>query len=179
MFRRVNDAIAFEDSGDVNQGKLADITSETGTIVFLAPSANVGSVDSDQNFVQRADEGIYYGLNSGRFFSDDIGATPLLQTIPTDTLASSCPKIALARGWLARRGGDGAATRVFSGRKFGSDRRRNVMFEAISAASVCGANGSGGHRPARPLGHRQVGEALASCRRASTTRLCAHTPAQT
>ncbi|MBS02392.1 MAG: hypothetical protein CMQ24_06765 [Gammaproteobacteria bacterium] len=88
MFRRVNDPIAFEDSGDVNEGKLADITSETGTITFLAPSANVGSVDADQNFVQRASEGIFYGLNSGRFFSDDIGSTSLLQTIPTDALAT-------------------------------------------------------------------------------------------
>ena len=88
MFRRVNDPIAFEDSGDVNEGKLADITSETGTITFLAPSANVGSVDADQNFVQRASEGSFYGLNSGRFFSDDIGSTSLLQTIPTDALAT-------------------------------------------------------------------------------------------
>ena len=88
MFRRVNDAVAFEDSGDFKQGKLADTTSETGTIVLLAPSASVGSVDSGQSFVQSADQGIYYGLNSGRFFSDDIGPTPLLQTIPTDTLAN-------------------------------------------------------------------------------------------
>ena len=88
MFRRVNDPIAFEDSGDVNEGKLADITSETGTITFLAPSANVGSVDADQNFVQRASEGIFYGLNSGRFFSDDTGSTSLSKTIPTDALAT-------------------------------------------------------------------------------------------
>ena len=87
-FERVNDQIAFEDSGDINAGKLSDITSERGAIIFLAPAANVGSVAADQNFVQRAASGIFYGLDEGRFFSDDIGSTSLLQTVPDGAVVS-------------------------------------------------------------------------------------------
>ena len=78
-FSRVNDAIAFGE-GDTRQ----DLASANGSIVFLAPLANVGSQAQDQNFVQRASEGIFYGLEQGQFFSDDIGATPILQDIPSD-----------------------------------------------------------------------------------------------
>jgi hypothetical protein len=82
-FQRVNDPIPFG-QGDTNQ----DVSSDSGTIVFLAPVASVGSTDASQNFVQRAAQGIFYGLNEGQFFSDDIGNTQVLVTIPAATTAN-------------------------------------------------------------------------------------------
>jgi hypothetical protein len=82
-FQRVNDPIPFG-QGDTNQ----DVSSDAGTIVFLAPVASVGSTDGSQNFVQRAAQGIFYGLNEGQFFSDDIGNTQVLVTIPQATSAN-------------------------------------------------------------------------------------------
>jgi hypothetical protein len=76
-FSRVNDPIAL------GQGESApDIKSSGGSIVFLAPIADVGSADVGQNFVQRAGDGIFYGLEEGQFFSDDIGSTAISATIP-------------------------------------------------------------------------------------------------
>jgi hypothetical protein len=82
IFQRVNDPIP------VGQGDtIQDVNSEAGTIVFLAPVASVGSTDASQNFVQRAAQGIFYGLNAGQFFSDDIGNTQILVAIPQGTTA--------------------------------------------------------------------------------------------
>ncbi len=80
-FTRVNDPIPIGQGGTTQ-----DINSVNGAIVFLAPLANVGSADVGQNFVQRAGTGIFYGLNKGSFFSDDIGSTAILNSIPTGTL---------------------------------------------------------------------------------------------
>ena len=80
-FSRVNDPITLG-QGDSNQ----DINSRNGSIVFLAPIANVGSAVADQNFVQRAGSGIFYGLEEGQFFSDDIGSTAIIAEIPNDTV---------------------------------------------------------------------------------------------
>ncbi|MBT7370666.1 MAG: hypothetical protein HN816_08475, partial [Gammaproteobacteria bacterium] len=79
-FSRVNGPIPLG-QGDTNQ----DVRSTNGTIVFLAPVADVGSAAVDQNFVQRAGGGIFYGLDQGSFFSDDIGSTNILNGIPSDT----------------------------------------------------------------------------------------------
>ena len=80
-FSRVNDPIPLG-QGEMNQ----DINSQNGSIVFLAPIADVGSAVADQNFVQRAGSGIFYGLEEGQFFSDDIGSTAILAQIPIGTV---------------------------------------------------------------------------------------------
>ncbi|MBO6656344.1 MAG: hypothetical protein JJ934_05600, partial [Pseudomonadales bacterium] len=77
-FTRVNDPIPLG-QGEENQ----DVRSTNGSIVFLAPVANVGSTDADQNFVLRAGSGIFFGLDQGSFFSDDLGATAILNSLPT------------------------------------------------------------------------------------------------
>ncbi len=80
-FSRVNPAIAL------GQGQnTQDISSSDGAIIFLAPVADVGSAVSDQNFVQRSPTGIFYGLEQGQFFSDDIGATGILSSIPDNVI---------------------------------------------------------------------------------------------
>ncbi len=76
-FARVNDPIPLG-QGD----STPDIRATSGAIVFLAPVANVGSAEATQNFVQRSGGGIFYGLEEGSFFSDDIGSTLILNTIP-------------------------------------------------------------------------------------------------
>ena len=76
-FVRVNDAITFGDAAAT-----PDISSE-GSISFLAPTASVGDATAGQNFVQRSGAGIFYGLDSGSFFSDDIGTSAILTTIPS------------------------------------------------------------------------------------------------
>jgi Repeats of unknown function (DUF5649) len=81
-FSRVNDPIPIGQGNDVQ-----DVNSAAGSIIFLAPVADVGSAEVGQNFVQRADAGIFYGLDQGQFFSDDIGGTIILSTIPDTTLA--------------------------------------------------------------------------------------------
>ncbi len=81
-FTRVNDPIPLG-QGDTNP----DIGSG-GAIVFLAPSADVGSANVGQNFVQRSSVGIFYGLDQGSFFSDDIGGSSILNSIPSDTIAN-------------------------------------------------------------------------------------------
>jgi hypothetical protein len=84
-FERVNDPITFGDDDAV-----PDVATGTGSISFLAQVANVGSTDPEQNFVQRAGGGIYYGLVSGQFFSDDIGTSQILVNAPASaSLASS------------------------------------------------------------------------------------------
>jgi fibronectin-binding autotransporter adhesin len=80
-FSRVNDPIPFG-QGDAKQ----DIFSARN-ITFIAPVANVGSQTASQNFVQRG-SGIFYGLESGKFFSDDIGRTQILAQIPTTSADS-------------------------------------------------------------------------------------------
>jgi hypothetical protein len=67
------------------QGDTSPDISSAGAIVFLAPVADVGGKENDQNFVQRSTEGIFYGLDAGKFYSDDIGTAPILNTIPADT----------------------------------------------------------------------------------------------
>ena len=79
-FSRVNPAIPFGSGSETNR----DIRS-VGAIVFLTPTADVGAISADQNFVQRADVGVFYGLDQGQFFSDDIGTTSILSTIPDTT----------------------------------------------------------------------------------------------
>ncbi|MCZ6503900.1 MAG: hypothetical protein O6945_15480, partial [Gammaproteobacteria bacterium] len=88
-FSRVNEAIPIGQGNDFQ-----DINSEEGAIVFLAPVADVGSAVVGQNFVQRADVGIFYGLEQGQFFSDDIGGTAILNTIPGNTLENLSSGIA-------------------------------------------------------------------------------------
>jgi hypothetical protein len=78
-FARANDSVSPAE-GDASP----DIRSG-GTIVFLAPVADVGGKENDQNFVQRATDGIFYGLDAGKFFSDDIGTSAILNTIPAQT----------------------------------------------------------------------------------------------
>ena len=78
-FSRANEQVPIGE-GDQNP----DLRS-AGAVVFLAPLADVGGTDADQNFVQRSDNGIFYGLDAGQFFSDDIGSTAILGTIPADT----------------------------------------------------------------------------------------------
>jgi hypothetical protein len=80
-FSRVNDRIPLG-QGESTQ----DIRARGGAISFLAPQADVGATSTDQNFVQRASGGIFYGLENGRFFSDDIGATAILNTIPANVV---------------------------------------------------------------------------------------------
>jgi hypothetical protein len=48
--------------------------------------ADVGSAVVGQNLVQRADVGIFYGLDEGQFYSDDIGGSIILTTIPENTM---------------------------------------------------------------------------------------------
>jgi hypothetical protein len=79
-FSRVNDPIPLG-QGDISQ----DVKSESGSIVFLAPIADVGSSDPGQNFVLRAGGGIFYGLDQGNFFSDDIGSSNILNSVPSAT----------------------------------------------------------------------------------------------
>jgi len=77
-FTRVNAPIDFGDNS-----RIRDIEAGQGSISFRAQVASVGSTDPDQNFVQRAETGgIYYGLVSGQFFSDDIGLSQVLVTAP-------------------------------------------------------------------------------------------------
>jgi hypothetical protein len=80
-FSRVNDPISVADGGEKQ-----DINSSGGAIVFLAPVADVGSAVVGQNLVQRADAGIFYGLDEGQFYSDDIGGSIILTTIPENTM---------------------------------------------------------------------------------------------
>lgn len=89
-FSRVNDPIALD------QGENApDINSSGGSIVFLAPVADVGSADVGQNFVQRVGDGIFCGLEEGQFFSDDIGSTAIRAQIP-DSASSNLELAATA-----------------------------------------------------------------------------------
>ena len=78
IFERVNDAITFGDATAI-----PDVQSGTGAISYLSQVASVGTADANQNFVQRSGTGIFYGLVSGQFFSDDIGASQVLATAPT------------------------------------------------------------------------------------------------
>ena len=81
-FSRVNERIPLG-QGDV----LQDIASANGSIVWVAPVADVGSQEPDQNFVQRAENGgIFFGLERGQFFSDDIGTASLLSAAPTTSV---------------------------------------------------------------------------------------------
>jgi len=80
QFRRVNDPIPL------GQGDGKPDIQAGSEIVFLAPVANVGSPEPNDNFVQRADAGIFYGLEQGKFFSDDIGATAILTQVPAGTV---------------------------------------------------------------------------------------------
>ena len=75
LFERVNEAIDFgSDSRDISSG---------GSISFLGQVASVGSTDPNQNFAQSARDGIYYGLVTGQFFSDDIANSQILVTAPS------------------------------------------------------------------------------------------------
>jgi hypothetical protein len=51
----------------------------------VAPIADVGGSDPAQNFVQRAGAGIFYGLETGQFYSDDIGGSQILSSAPVST----------------------------------------------------------------------------------------------
>ncbi|MFT5208815.1 MAG: hypothetical protein ACI9CE_000530 [Flavobacterium sp.] len=77
-FARVNDATPF------GSGGVKDFLSDAGTISFLTPVANVGAAELGQSFVQSAGAGIFYGLDTGKFFSDDIGESQILTTAPGD-----------------------------------------------------------------------------------------------
>jgi hypothetical protein len=79
-FTRVNDPIPLG-QGEVSQ----DVNSTNGNIVLLAPLADVGSADAGQNFVLRSGVGVFYGLDQGSFFSDDIGSTNILNSLPSST----------------------------------------------------------------------------------------------
>ncbi len=83
VFARVNDAITFGD-----ESATPDISAGSGAISFLAQVASVGTTDANQNFVQRAGGGIFYGLVTGQFFSDDIGTSQILVNAPTSATAS-------------------------------------------------------------------------------------------
>ncbi|MFN3239203.1 MAG: hypothetical protein ACE37D_19400, partial [Pseudomonadales bacterium] len=97
VFERVNDPITFGDADAV-----PDVAAGNGSISFLAQVANVGSTDPEQNFVQRAGGGIYYGLVSGQFFSDDIGTSQILVNAPAGAaLASSIVSETSGLGALA------------------------------------------------------------------------------
>ena len=72
--------------------------------MFLAPIADVGGTDVGQNFVQRAGVGIFYGLDQGSFFSDDIGNTAILNSIPSDTLADLAIATAAATAFTVADG---------------------------------------------------------------------------
>ncbi|MBL4679587.1 MAG: hypothetical protein JKY88_02540, partial [Pseudomonadales bacterium] len=75
-FKRANPPLPF---GSVELQK--DVVSG-GTISFLAPVANVGAAELGQSFVQSAADGIFYGLGTGKFFSDDIGSSQILNIAP-------------------------------------------------------------------------------------------------
>jgi hypothetical protein len=77
-FERANDPIP------IGKGDASPDIKSNGAIVFLAPVADVGGKENDQNFVQRSTEGIFYGLDAGKFYSDDIGTSRILNTIPSD-----------------------------------------------------------------------------------------------
>ena len=90
-FTRVNDPIPL------GQGEeFQDVKSTNGSIVFLAPVADVGSTDADQNFVLRAGGGIFFGLDQGSFFSDDLGSTAILNSLPTGSEANVADALAAA-----------------------------------------------------------------------------------
>ena len=80
-FLRVNDPIIIGDNTAIPDVQSGD------TIAYLSQVASVGSADAAQNFVQRADGGIFYGLVAGQFFSDDIGSSPLLAVSPANAQA--------------------------------------------------------------------------------------------
>ena len=98
-FSRVNDPIPLG-QGDTIQ----DVSSAAGAIIYLAPTANVGSAAVDQNLVQRSGVGVFYGLDQGSFFSDDIGSTSILNSIPTG--AQSNLEVALASASTLSGSGD-------------------------------------------------------------------------
>jgi hypothetical protein len=83
LYERVNDAIAVGDTSSP-----PDVQSGSGSISYLSQVASVGSVKAGQNFVQRAGDGIFYGLVAGQFFSDDIGASQVLTTAPSSVASS-------------------------------------------------------------------------------------------
>ncbi|MEM7363002.1 MAG: hypothetical protein AAF525_03200 [Pseudomonadota bacterium] len=81
-FQRVNEQIPLGQGDEVQ-----DVASTNGSIVWVAPIADVGSQEPDQNFVQRAENGgIFFGLERGQFFSDDIGTASLLSVVPTSSV---------------------------------------------------------------------------------------------
>ncbi|MFT7137809.1 MAG: hypothetical protein ACI9B8_000221, partial [Sulfitobacter sp.] len=82
-FERVNDPITIGDTSAI-----PDVQSGSGAISYLSQVASVGTADADQNFVQRAGGGIFYGLVNGQFFSDDIGASQVLATAPASVDAA-------------------------------------------------------------------------------------------
>ncbi|MBD3647978.1 MAG: hypothetical protein HUJ31_11140, partial [Pseudomonadales bacterium] len=76
LFQRVNEV---PENSDLNP----DVRSQQGSIIYLAPIADVGTADNP--LIQRTDSpqgGIFYGLEQGQVFSVDIGLSRLLATIP-------------------------------------------------------------------------------------------------
>lgn len=138
LFRRVNDAIPVN-------SELRDVQSGSGSISYLSQVASVGSVDPNQNFVQRAGGGIFYGLVAGQFFSDDIGASQILATAPT-SVSSSLTLFTDANSGI---GG------LLAGDIFGGD------FSAISAQIAQDFTGIGG-------GSTNAGQTTASSSSRST-----------
>jgi hypothetical protein len=81
LFERVNDPITFGSGA-------TDVSSGSGAISYLSQVASVGTADAGQNFAQRAGGGIFYGLVTGAFFSDDIGTSQVLATAPASVNSS-------------------------------------------------------------------------------------------
>ena len=87
MFRRVNDPIAFEDNGDVNEGKLADIRVRPEPLRSsrLPPTLGQWMQIRTLSSGRRRE---FLRIEFWPLLLNDIGSTSLLPTIPTDALAT-------------------------------------------------------------------------------------------